>query len=186
MDATQCRGAYWAHPYLFRYDPRREEWQRLADMLFAVSHIESQVLVLDGKILVVGGTGDRDVFSARVQEYDPVRDRWRQMKALPQARKGGVVWQTNDRVYFNGGQLTSDGTGPARRGRHDGGADPARAVVLPLHARSPSPLSARPLALRGRRSRPYSLLSIRTLATYRFRPSSTSRASSYRPNGGMR
>jgi N-acetylneuraminic acid mutarotase len=110
MDATQCRGAYWAHPYLFRYDPRREEWQRLADMLFAVSHIESQVLVLDGKILVVGGTGDRDVFSARVQEYDPVRDRWRQMKALPQARKGGVVWQTNDRVYFNGGQLTSDGT----------------------------------------------------------------------------
>jgi N-acetylneuraminic acid mutarotase len=109
MDATRCRGVYWAHPYLFRYNPRREEWQRLADMLFAVSHIESQVLVLDGKILVLGGTGDGDVFSARVQEYDPARDRWREMKGLPQARKGGVVWQTNGSVYFNGGQLTSDG-----------------------------------------------------------------------------
>src|SRR4030095_5438333 len=74
-----------------------------------VSHIESQVLVLDGKILVLGGTGDGDVFSARVQEYDPARARWREMKGLPHARKGGVVWQTNGSVYFNGGQLTSDG-----------------------------------------------------------------------------
>lgn len=109
MDTTRCLGVYWAHSYLFRYDPRREEWQRLADMPFAVSHIESQVLVLDGKMLVLGGTGDGDIFSGRVQEYDPARDRWRELKRLPHARKGGVVWQTNGRIYFNGGQLTSDG-----------------------------------------------------------------------------
>jgi hypothetical protein len=110
MDASKCCGAYWAHPYLFRYDPHREQWQRLADLPVAASHIESQVIVLDGKILVLGGTGDGDVFSARVQEYDPARDRWREMKALPQARKGGVVWQKNGSVYFNGGQLlTPDG-----------------------------------------------------------------------------
>jgi len=109
MDASKCCGSYWAHPYLFRYDPHREQWQRLADLPVAVSHIESQVVVLDGKILVLGGTGDGDVFSARVQEYDPARDRWREMQTLPQARKGGVVWQKNGSVYFNGGQLTFDG-----------------------------------------------------------------------------
>jgi len=104
MDAAKCCGTYWGHNYLFRYDPKKEHWERLADMLFGSSHIESQTIVINNRIVVLGGTGDRDIFIDRVQEYDPARNRWRQMKRLPIPRKGGVVWEKNGVLYFNGGQ----------------------------------------------------------------------------------
>jgi N-acetylneuraminic acid mutarotase len=109
MDPSECCGTYCAHPYVFRYDPRGQTWTRLADMPFAVSHIESQIVVLDGKILVLGGTGDRDVFSDRVQEYDPATNRWRALRRLRYARKGGVAWHADGVVYLNGGQHTTNG-----------------------------------------------------------------------------
>src|SRR5438477_99333 len=42
MDPARCCGTYWVHTHLFRYDPKREEWTRLADMPFGSSHIESK------------------------------------------------------------------------------------------------------------------------------------------------
>ena len=105
MDPAKCCGTYWVHKYLFRYDPKQEEWTRLADMPFGSSHIEAQTIVIDGRILVLGGTADKDVFVDKIQEYDPAVDRWRQLRPLPAGRKGGVVWEKNGVVHFNGGQL---------------------------------------------------------------------------------
>jgi hypothetical protein len=104
MDASKCCGTYWVHNYLFRYDPRQDAWERLADMPFGSSHMESQILVVDHRIIVLGGTGDRDIFIDRVQEYDPAKNRWSQMRRLPIPRKGGLVWEKDGSVYFNGGQ----------------------------------------------------------------------------------
>ncbi len=115
MDASKCCGTYWVHNYLFRYDPRREEWTRLADMRFGSSHIEAQTVVIDGRILVLGGTGDGDIFVDKVQEYDPALNRWRALRPLPAGRKGGVVWEANGVLYFNGGQLVPDKNNPDAR-----------------------------------------------------------------------
>ena len=105
MDASKCCGTYWVHNYLYCYDPRAETWERLADLPFGTSHIESQIVVVDGRIIVLGGTGDGDVFVDKVQEYDPARNRWRQIRRLPMPRKGGLVWEKNRVIYFNGGQI---------------------------------------------------------------------------------
>ena len=115
MDAAKCCGSYLVHNTLFRFDPKTEEWERLADMPFGSSHIESQVTVIDGRIVVLGGTGDRDVCIDRVQEYDPEQNCWRQLGRLPMARKGGVVWQKAGRLYFNGGQTVPRPNRPFRR-----------------------------------------------------------------------
>jgi Kelch motif len=108
MDASKCCGAYWVHNYLFRFDPMKDEWEHLADMPFGSSHIENQIVVLGNRIVVLGGTGDRDILIDRVQEYDPAQNKWRQLNRLPMPRKGGVVWEKDGRVYFNGGQTLPD------------------------------------------------------------------------------
>jgi hypothetical protein len=115
MDPAQCCGTYWVHNYLFRYDPRKEEWTRLADMPFGSSHIESQTIIIGGRILVLGGTADKDIFVDKIQEYDPTANRWRQLRPLPAPRKGGVVWERNRVLYFNGGQIAPDPNKPYER-----------------------------------------------------------------------
>jgi N-acetylneuraminic acid mutarotase len=105
MDAATCCGTYWAHNFVFRYDPRTEQWERLADLLFSTSHIESQILIVDDRFVVLGGTGDQDILVDRVQQYDPAENSWTELSPLPQGRKGGLVWEWNDVVYFNGGQI---------------------------------------------------------------------------------
>ncbi len=108
MDAAKCCGTYFVHDYLFRYDPASEQWTRLADMPFGSSHMECQIVVIDGRILVLGGCGDRDQLLDRVQEYDPAHNRWRQLKLLPVARKGGIAWQDDGVLYLNGGQMSGN------------------------------------------------------------------------------
>lgn len=115
MDPAKCCGTYWVHRYLFRYDPRREEWTRLADMPFGSSHIEAQTVVIGGRIVVFGGTADRDFFVDKIQEYDPARNCWRQLRPLPAGRKGGVVWERNGVLHFNGGQIAPDKNKPYAR-----------------------------------------------------------------------
>jgi N-acetylneuraminic acid mutarotase len=115
MDPAQCCGTYWVHKYLFRYDPKSEKWTRLADMAIGSSHIERQTVVIDGRILVLGGTGDKDIFVDEVQEYDPATDRWRRLRPLPAPRKGGIVWQKNGSLYFSGGQIAPDKSQPYQR-----------------------------------------------------------------------
>ena len=100
MDASKCCGTYCAHNYLFRYEPKQEKWERLADLPFGSSHIESQTIIIDERIIVLGGTGDRDIFVDKVQEYDPIRNCWRQMKRLPIPRKGGIVWGEGSHLVF--------------------------------------------------------------------------------------
>ena len=104
MDASKCCGTYYAHNYLFSYEPKQEKWERLADLPFGSSHIESQTIIIYERIVVLGGTGDRDILLDKVQEYDPIRNCWRQMKRLPIPRKGGIVWERDGILYFNGGQ----------------------------------------------------------------------------------
>ena len=109
MDASKCCGTYYVHNYLFRYEPKSEKWERLANMPFGSSHIESQIVIIDNRIIVLGGTGDRDMLIDRVQEYDPARNCWRQWDRLPIPRKGGVMWERGGFLYSNGGQIGRNG-----------------------------------------------------------------------------
>ena len=89
MDASKCCGTYWVHNYLFRYDPKREEWERLADMPFGSSHTESQIVIVDDRLIVLGGTGNQDIFVDRVKSMSsPVRNRWRPASGLPSGPQG--------------------------------------------------------------------------------------------------
>jgi N-acetylneuraminic acid mutarotase len=115
MEASKCRGVYWVHNYLFSYDPKKEEWERLEDMPFGSSHSEAQTAVLNNRIIVLGGTGDRDELLDKVQEYDPAHNRWRQLRPLPVPRKGGVVWVNDDTLFLNGGQIVHDRHVPSER-----------------------------------------------------------------------
>ena len=107
FDPAKCCGTYHVHNLLYRFSPIEQKWERLADMPWGSSHIESQILIIDGRIIVLGGTGNRDIFVNRVQEYDPNRNCWRQMDRLPHGRKGGLVWEKRGFIYFNGGQTIS-------------------------------------------------------------------------------
>jgi N-acetylneuraminic acid mutarotase len=71
------------------YDPATDKWSAIASLPDGRSHTESSTLVHEGRILVVGGrcnssSPPRNVVSD-ILEYDPARDRWSVLAAMPQA-----------------------------------------------------------------------------------------------------
>jgi N-acetylneuraminic acid mutarotase len=92
---------YIQHDKLLRYDPRTDEWTRLADMPVAASHFEAVVQVIEGRIVVFGGKLNAERATNAVQVYDPLTDDWQVIDdSVPDRRNGGatVIWQ--GRVWY--------------------------------------------------------------------------------------
>ncbi len=85
-------------------------WASATDLLGPLQ--EHAVVVLDGQVVVVGGY-DRDVeIVDRVEAYDPVAGRWRQLPSLPEPLHHGNVAVVDRTLYVVGGL----GTGFDERG----------------------------------------------------------------------
>jgi N-acetylneuraminic acid mutarotase len=92
---------YVQHDRLYVYDPRTDDWTRLADMPVAASHFEAAIQVIEGRIVVFGGKFNPERGTDAVQVYDPLTNRWQVINdRLPDRRNGGAtaIWQ--GRVWY--------------------------------------------------------------------------------------
>jgi|GEM_PF-492148 len=88
------------------FNPASKSWSRAADLPVGRSHIEASVLVVDGRILVLGGStndGAAGKASTDVYAYDPATDVWLRMAPLLGGRKSPVAGFINDRLLVAGG-----------------------------------------------------------------------------------
>ena len=95
---------YIQHNYLFRYDPAADAWTRLADLPVAHSHAEGTTLVVNGKILTMGGKLSPTEVSNSVELYDPADNTWTSVGTLPQDNQGGAAIFYDGKLYLTYGQ----------------------------------------------------------------------------------
>lgn len=153
-------------------------WARLADIPIAVSHTDFATVVVDGRVLLVGGQvyKDPEQFYLRltdaIQAYDPVTDRWSIFGYLPHKLKIPVVGLLSRRLFVATGQRGTrpDGDRPGKitrqllvttlppaemRKHHEDGSYAGKKILLISHdlSRSGAPLllleTARALLDRG-------------------------------------
>ncbi len=88
-----------------RYDPGADTWTPLADLPFALSHIETATFVDDGKIYVVGGRSlpTHQEGTSAVLVYDPAADTWTHIGAIPAPRTGVIVGVVDGEYVVIGG-----------------------------------------------------------------------------------
>ena len=90
------------------YDPATNTWSRVADMPLGRGHISDSTFVVNGRIMVIGGTvngGSGGLASSDVLLYDPVSDVWLKAPSIPQYRKTPIadVWGDTLVVSTGGG-----------------------------------------------------------------------------------
>lgn len=85
------------------YDPATDRWSAAAPLPGPRSHTNSCTLVLDGRIVVIGGEAPsyrREVFS-----YDPADNEWSLFGMLPEGRSSSVAGAFGDRLIIATGDL---------------------------------------------------------------------------------
>lgn len=95
-------------------------WTRIADVPVAVSHTDFSTIVVDGRILLIGGQvyKDPEQFYLRltdaIQAYDPKADRWSMFGYLPHTLKIPVAGRLGNRLFVVAGQrgILPDRDGP--------------------------------------------------------------------------
>jgi N-acetylneuraminic acid mutarotase len=95
------------------YDPATDRWTRAADMPAARGHISASTVVVDGRLVVIGGTRQGNYASADVAAYDPATDAWTSLPSLPQGRKTPVADFIDGDLYVATGSFRL----PTLRGR---------------------------------------------------------------------
>ncbi|CAJ1085944.1 uncharacterized protein LOC121504866 [Xyrichtys novacula] len=83
-----------------RYDPLQNTWESLADMQKRRSAFS--VVVLDGKILAIGGHCDHD-YQESVEQYCPSANSWRFTCPLDLPLSGHVAKVLHGQIYVSGG-----------------------------------------------------------------------------------
>lgn len=89
-----------------RYDPAADRWTERAPMPHPVSHAEPSTLVVDGRVLVVGGRDNQRAgsrFLASVLLYDPPADLWIAVDELPHPLTGPAAGLLGDELVVSGG-----------------------------------------------------------------------------------
>jgi len=93
------------------YDPATNRWEERSPMPTSRNHAFSGVV--NGKIYMIGGrqaAGGAGAASPTdiVEEYDPAKDLWGNVKApMPTPRSGGGSATYNGKIYAAGGELTT-------------------------------------------------------------------------------
>lgn len=81
-----------------RYDPATDRWDTLASAPFAVSHVEGATVVLDGRIIVIGGRarpqGREDL--DEMLAFDPSTGAWSHLGRLPLPVIGALAFAMGD------------------------------------------------------------------------------------------
>lgn len=94
---------------MLAFDPATGRYEQMAPMPERLNH--QAMAVHDGKIYVVGGSGDL-LFGAdprrELFEYDVTADRWKELPPMPTARLAAGSGVIDDRLYVAGG-MTENG-----------------------------------------------------------------------------
>lgn len=86
------------------------EWTPIADMPIATSHTESSTVVVDGRVLLVGGQIYKHPgqfyqrLTGAIQAYDPAQDRWTIVGNLPHPLKTAVTGKLDHKLFVTTGQ----------------------------------------------------------------------------------
>jgi len=84
------------------------EWEQKANI--PTARYAAGSTVVDGKIYVIGGTPDGDIYLAANEAYDPATDTWTKLAPMPTPRFLPVVSAVDGIIYAMGG-LTGPNTG---------------------------------------------------------------------------
>jgi N-acetylneuraminic acid mutarotase len=110
-------GTYIQHKNVYAYDPSNDTWTRKADLPTAISHTEGETLVINNRIVVIGGLldGGSPNQTSRVQVYDPATNTWKTLATRYPKRIIGAV-----SGYWSGKIYMSDGYSPDENDRQVG------------------------------------------------------------------
>jgi N-acetylneuraminic acid mutarotase len=89
------------------YDPATRQWTAKAPLPFGRSHIAASTLVVDNRIVVLGGEKTFNSVVNNVSAYDPATDSWSEMTALPQTRNSGVAAYINGQLIYSTGRFAT-------------------------------------------------------------------------------
>jgi N-acetylneuraminic acid mutarotase len=96
------------------YDPATDTWTQVASLPMPWSHFHTATMVVDGKIVIVGGQTngpDDGTYEPSIAEYDPATDQWQMLAPLPEARQAvSAVW-INGRLIVAQGATQGGGEG---------------------------------------------------------------------------
>lgn len=94
--------------FVQRYDPRRDKWERVADLKFGRAGFLA--IVVCGQIVVLGGEDPSrppDGTVPEVESYDPDSDRWRRLPDMRTPRHGLAGARVRRTLYtLEGGPVT--------------------------------------------------------------------------------
>ena len=88
-----------------QYDPKTNTWVELAELPVAMGHVTSNVLVRNGRILVVSGVGNKSKSLSSIYEYNPEIDQWKTLTPLPRPRQSPVSGIIGNRLVVSGGSF---------------------------------------------------------------------------------
>ncbi len=83
------------------YDTRSRGWSSPTHLPVGLNH--SQAVTHDGRLYLAGGYRDGETETSELWEYDPRRDRWRQLAPMPEARGAAAAAVIGDRLYVADG-----------------------------------------------------------------------------------
>jgi N-acetylneuraminic acid mutarotase len=89
------------------YDPASDSWSSRASLPFGRSHIAGATLVIDGRIVVLGGEKTYNSVINNVSAYDPATDSWTEMTPLPANRNGGVAAYIDNLLIYSNGRFNT-------------------------------------------------------------------------------
>jgi N-acetylneuraminic acid mutarotase len=96
--------------WLSVYNPATDTWKNLAVLPEKKSHFEGGTLVVNGRIVIIGGRLDNDRISNHVDVYNPATNRWTTISTLPEARRGGAAAFYNGKLYYFSGKAMRGGS----------------------------------------------------------------------------
>ncbi|MBO9531582.1 MAG: hypothetical protein J7513_01225, partial [Solirubrobacteraceae bacterium] len=86
-----------------RYNPVTNTWSKLASGPQGKSHAEASSFLSNGKIVIAGGQIENSASTDRVAAYDPVANKWENLKVLPAKRQGVVVQKVGTKFVITTG-----------------------------------------------------------------------------------
>lgn len=86
---------------VWRYNPKENSWQRLADM--QERRCSFSLVVVDGVIYAIGGDSDPETSLGSVERYCPNTDSWSFSRPLDQALSGHSASVLDGQIYISGG-----------------------------------------------------------------------------------
>jgi N-acetylneuraminic acid mutarotase len=94
------------------YNPVTNTWSQVASLPFAWGGTHSTTLVVNGKIVIIGGQsngGYDGIYLNNIEEFDPVANVWASIGTLPEANQGEACAYINNELIVAGGTVDNQG-----------------------------------------------------------------------------